>query len=145
MGKCLVLIGPSGSGKTTFTEKFLKDNPSFKVVSDEIVRKYYFGVTMKLSDKLEKDLVNDLVYKYLAQGLDVIVDGGPIKARDRKSLLNYIGKIEDAQISCVEFVTPLEVCKERTSLKKRDFEKNCNAYQSPSISEGWHGIMRYSE
>ena len=58
MGKCLVLIGPSGSGKTTFTEKFLKDNPSFKVVSDEIVRKYYFGVTMKLSDKLEKDLVN---------------------------------------------------------------------------------------
>ena len=149
MGKCLVLVGVTGSGKEEFVENFMKNYPTYEVVTLDQIKRRLYGTALKSDKKLEKterNFLNDEVYRLLEQGRNVILQDGALRAQERKRFLTYIGKIEDAQISCVEFITPKETCKARSQtnkLTKEKYIKDISAYQPPTIEEGWHGIMKY--
>ena len=143
MSDCLVLVGVSGSGKEQFSKKFLATDPSYKLCSLKEVKAQLFGNTRKSDPKLEWNTMFDKIYSYLAQGQNVLVLDGPPRIRDRKSLISYVSKIEDASVSCVEFVTDLDTCKKRTPLTNQEFLTEVHNYQSPTVDEGWQGIMRY--
>lgn len=143
MSNCLVLVGVSGSGKENFCKQFLAKDPSYKLCSLKEVRAQLFGNSRKRDPKLEWNTLFNQIYFHLAQGRNVLVLDGPPRIKDRKSLITYISKVEDASISCVEFITHLDICKERTSLSRQDFMSEVCNYQTPTIDEGWQGIMRF--
>ncbi len=149
MGKCLVLVGVAGSGKEEFVENFIKDFPSYKVVTLDQIKRRLYGTALRFDKKLEKterNFLNDEVYRLLEQGHDVILQDGALRTQERKRFLTYIGKIEDAQISCVEFITSKDKCEARCSKnihKMGRYKSEISIYQQPSIEEGWHGIMKY--
>lgn len=143
MSNCLVLVGLNGSGKEKFAENFLSKNPSYRLLSLKSIKLQLYGTKQKYEMKVIRNVLQDHIYTNLAQGNDVLVIDGPLRAKERKSLISYASKVEDASISCVEFVTDIELCKQRTTLTKNQFINELNEYQPPEVSEGWQGIMRF--
>ena len=143
MSNCLVLVGLSGSGKEEFAKKFLEKNPSYKMLSLKETRLQLYGLKKKYELKVIKNVMLDHMYSNLAQGKDVLILDGPLRAKERKSLISYATKVGDASISCVEFITDLNICKKRSQLTNNQFLIEMEEYQKPEIDEGWQGIMKF--
>ena len=130
MGKCIVLVGAGGPTQEKFF-KNLKDEvyPDFKVITTNLVRCQLFGTSKKSNSKMEANLVNTMAYQYLAQGKDVIVNTGMLRAQERKNFISYMKDIDDAEISCIEIFDESE-------------QSKLLARQVVEVDEGWRGVMR---
>lgn len=145
MVELMILIGPSGAGKSTYAKKFQEQNPSYRIVSTDSIRKELFG-----SEDYQAygDKVFALAYKrirdYLQNNNDVIFDATNLTFKARKEVLKCTEGIEVFK-SCRYFNTSFEVCNARQFLRERHvnetvIKKQFNKINFPTVDEGFNEI-----
>lgn len=123
MSKLLLLCGIPGSGKSTWASKFIAENDAVLVSRDSI----RFSLLKEGEDYFshEKE-VTEIFYKMVYNLLNigkfdyVLADATHNNPRSRSNALKEIGAhlIEGVEIIPVYFNVPVEVCKERNSLRE---------------------------
>lgn len=123
MSKLLLLCGLPGSGKSTWASKFIAENNAVLVSRDSI----RFSLLKEGEDYFshEKE-VTEIFYKMVYNLLNtgkfdyVLADATHNNPRSRANALKEIGAhlIEGVEIIPVYFNVPVEVCKERNSLRE---------------------------
>lgn len=136
-------IGVPGCGKSTFIKKFLLYLP---IVSPDSIREE-FG---EVYDQSNNDKVWDEAYRrlgdHLSKGQHVVFDATQAHPKFRKEFLDFVKERDGHPIGYL-FKTPLDVSKERNSLRDRVVPDHIieKMHQSlietpPSLEEGFHKL-----
>lgn len=111
-------IGIPGSGKTTYL-KDLADKYNALYVCPDDNRQLLSGSASNQSVNAEAwELAYYEIGHGLYQGSDVIIDATNTKTIDRKQLIQHC-RVAAGMIIGVWFVTPLDICLERNSMRSR--------------------------
>lgn len=143
MTEFIMLVGLPASGKSTYAEKLRKDG--YHIHSSDKIREELTGdvnsqdkntdVFVELHKRVKLDLMN---------GISCVYDATNMSIKRRKAFLDEIKKY-DCRKTCILFVVPVEVCKERNQNRKRKvpdgvFDKMIKQFQCPYYYEGWDEI-----
>lgn len=143
MSELIMLVGLPASGKSTYAE-YLKEK-GYHIHSSDKIRKELTG-DVNSQDKntdvfseLHKRIKNDL-----QNGISCLYDATNMSMKRRKTFLDEIKKY-DCQKTCILFIVPVEVCKERNLKRERKvpdsvFDKMLKQFQCPYYYEGWDDI-----
>ena len=143
MNEFIMLVGLPASGKSTYAENLRQKG--FHVHSSDKIREE-LTVDINSQDKntevfreLHKRIKSDL-----QNGISCVYDATNINMRRRKAFLDEIKKY-DCKKTCVLFLIPIEVCKERNQNRERKvpnevFDKMLKQFQCPYYYEGWDKI-----
>ena len=152
--KVFILSGPPASGKSTWVRKHLtpgsewisRDNVRFSIVSED---ENYFS---------HEDEVFDTFINYINQVLDdenihtIFVDATHLNKRSRSNILNRIKHRNIAELNCVCFITPLDVCLnrnnkrvEREKVPEESIKKMYQSFQIPSADENFNYLYIVDE
>lgn len=117
MSEFIMLVGLPASGKSTYAEK-LKEKGYHVHSSDEIREELTGDVNSQdkntdVFSELHKRVKNDL-----KNGISCVYDATNMIIKRRKAFLDEIKKY-DCMKTCILFVVPVDVCKERNSHRKR--------------------------
>lgn len=144
MNEFIMLVGLPASGKSTYAENLRQKG--FHVHSSDKIREELTGdinsqdknteVFRELHKRIKSDLQN---------GISCVYDATNINMRRRKAFLDEIKKY-DCKKTCVLFLIPIEVCKERNQNRERKvpnevFDKMLKQFQCPYYYEGWDNIL----
>lgn len=112
-----ILRGIPGSGKTTWAKKWVKDNPRFKRISkDDIRRMMDDGLYSEKNEFSVTRARDSLLISLAISGFSVVVDDTNINVYQVKHL-RVIGSILQALTCVVDFYTPLGVCLARNDTR----------------------------
>lgn len=143
MSELIMLIGLPASGKSTYAEKLRKDG--YHIHSSDAIREELTG-DVNSQDK-NTDVFSELhkrVKNDLQNGISCVYDATNMSMKRRKAFLDEIKKF-DCKKTCILFVVPVEVCKERNQHRERKvpdsvFDKMLKQFQCPYYYEGWDEI-----
>lgn len=143
MTEFIMLVGLPASGKSTYAEKLRKDG--CHIHSSDKIREELTG-DVNSQDK-NTDVFSELhkrVKNDLQNGISCVYDATNMSMKRRKAFLDEIKKY-DCWKTCILFVVPVEVCKERNQNRKRKvpdgvFDKMLKQFQCPYYYEGWDVI-----
>lgn len=143
MTEFIMLVGLPASGKSTYAEK-LKEQ-GYHIHSSDVIREELTG-DVNAQDKntdvfavLHKRIRDDL-----GNGISCIYDATNMSMKRRRIFLNEIQK-HNCRKTCVLFVIPVEVCKQRNNNRERKvpdevFDKMLKQFDVPMKYEGWDDI-----
>lgn len=143
MTEFIMLVGLPASGKTTYAQKLNKQG--FRIHSSDAIREELTG-DINLQDR-NTDMFNELrkrVKGDLQNEISCVHDATNMSMKRRKAFLDEIKKY-DCRKTCILFIVPVEVCKERNSIRERKvpdsvFDKMLKQFQCPYYYEGWDNI-----
>ena len=148
MNEFIMLVGLPASGKSTYAAE-LKRKGFHVHSSDEIREELTSDVNTqdKNTDvfvELHKRIKTDL-----QSGASCVYDATNMSMKRRIAFLDEIKKY-DCKKTCVLFVVPLEICKERNLNRERKvpdevFDKMLKRFQCPYYYEGWDEIVVCAE
>lgn len=140
-----VLCGLPASGKTTWANYVVANNPDTVIVSSNDIRKELLGdeTNQEYQGKIF-DVVHDRIKEAIRDGKNVIVDATGINRYERRQSL-HAGEDATTKI-CVQFETPMDICKERNANRERVvpdfvFTKMSRKFVQPSNYEGFDFIF----
>lgn len=84
--KVILTCGMIGSGKTTWIKSFIRENPQFKVISKDDIRRMLHCGEYVYDEKLEglvESIAQHTLNEALWQGLSVIIDGCHVTEKER--------------------------------------------------------------
>ena len=102
MKKLILLVGPPGSGKTTYSDNYIKYNPSFKRISQDDMGKQEHFVAFQT---------------HLSKGEDIILDRMNFNKDQRKKYLNPAKEV-GYETKIIVFHTPFKTCLERCKIRE---------------------------
>lgn len=139
MSDFIMLVGLPASGKSTYAEKLRKIG--FHIHSSDKIREELTG-DVNSQDK-NVDVFQELhkrVKTDLRNGISCVYDATNMSMKRRKAFLDEIKKF-NCRKTCILFVVPVEVCKERNQNRTRKvpagvFDKMLKQFQCPYYYEG---------
>lgn len=137
----LILRGLPGSGKSTFAQKIVEDSKAnltdnkWKRINKDALREMLDLDDWNTTNEcLLNQVVERMIYKYLRNGFSVVSDNMNLSSAHIKTAVEIANTINDlaakgtttsngpvpyVQIQIKDFDTPLEVCIERDSKRKK--------------------------
>ena len=123
-----VLIGISGSGKSTFARELANTNGSIIVNRDKIremifgysesnIHEYYKQESIKESEKLVTNLLNDTIESLLADGKSIIIDNTHLNKKYLDDIVKNWQRFTDIEFKIIH--CDLTVAIERDSARNR--------------------------
>lgn len=148
--KICVVVGIPGSGKSTYCEEITKNNPTFKCVSSDTIRKELLGSEEDQSDNSRVFyIMQNKALNYLEEGYNVLYDATNITRKSRAAILSKVPNwVQKEAIICW---APIEMCIERDANRERSvgksvIQKMLRNYQVPYFDEGFDRITtKYPE
>lgn len=152
--KVYILSGPPGCGKSSWTranmevgsEWISRDNVRFSIIND---KEDYFS---------HEDEVFDTFINYINQTLEnpdidkIFVDATHLNRKSRRKTISRIHMKNVAELNCVCFTTPKEVCHARNNLREgrakvpaTAIDNMFRAYSLPTKDEGFTHIYDVNE
>lgn len=141
----IMMIGLSGAGKTT-RAKEIKKKYGFELLSSDALRKQLLHDE---NDQTQNPYIFDEMkkrtIKYLSEGKSVIYDATNLTVKNRKDILQRVGKLECKRIAYI-MRTPFAVCIKNNAERKRNIpteaiEKQMGKFQIPYLEEGFEDIL----
>lgn len=134
-----------GAGKSTYANKLKNQNPSFIIVSTDVLRKELLN---NINDRKHNDFIYQEAYKRindnLKNGYNVIFDATNINRKSRSKLLNSIPRFADTECHVVWDI--VENCIDKDNKRERTvgqsvIEKTLKKFEPPFIDEGFSKIL----
>ncbi|MEE3344689.1 MAG: ATP-binding protein [Bacilli bacterium] len=144
MAEFIMLVGIPGCGKSTLCEKYRAKG--YKIHSSDAIRN---ELDMhKPEDTTEVfNILHNRIKADMELGLNIIYDATNLSRKLRWAYLQTIKKY-DYHKTCLLFIVPIDVCKERNShrtgyAKVPDFvyDRMLRAFNLPTKEEGWDNII----
>lgn len=139
MTEFIMLVGLPASGKSTYAEK-LKEQ-GYHIHSSDAIREELTG-DVNAQDKNTDvfAVLHERVKDDLSNRISCVYDATNMSMKRRKAFLDEIKKY-DCHKTCVLFVIPVEVCKERNNNRERKvpdevFDKMIKSFWVPMKYEG---------
>jgi predicted kinase len=113
--KVIINIGIPGAGKSTWTEQFIKENPSYIRVNRDDLRMSFRKETVcdGKSEDIITDAINETIIATLKRGRNVVVDNTNVKLTYINKIINLVKYSADIEFKL--FDVPVDVCIERDS------------------------------
>jgi len=118
--------GLPASGKSTWAKEFVKNNPNFKRVNRDDLRKMVDNsVYSKENESTIVSLRNTAIATFLERGHSVIVDDTNIQTKNMLDIFhNVLPRFPRVEFSVQEFNTPVDTCIERDSQRENSVSEN---------------------
>lgn len=151
-----LLAGLPGSGKSTWAKHWVENNSASAIVSRDEIR---FSM---LKDEEDYFAHEDQVYQIFIQRTqtllnspyinDIFVDATHLNSKARKKLLNALVIPDRAEVGCVYFTTPINVCIERNNQREGRakvpetvIHNMSKSYVFPTLREGFDMVYEVDE
>lgn len=138
------LIGVPASGKTTYANKFLKNDDTIILSSDDIREEIFKDANNQSNNALVFKTLYERAKQCLSNGKNVVLDSTNTDKNLRKKALE-IFKDFDIIKQAIIFETPLEKCIQQDQNRTRKVGENVinkffNNFSKPTLSEGFDEI-----
>ena len=152
MAKVTILVGVPGSGKSTSRKSLVKSD-DFVYSTDDVIEQMAMSAG-KTYDEIWSDnikeatkIANDMLFKAIKEGRDVVCDRTNMTAGSRKKLLSLFDpKIYEFRIAEVFPFPPDDILRKRLASRQGKtipwfvIEKMEASYEHPSYKEGFTSI-----
>ena len=143
-----MLIGLPGSGKTYYANKYLKQENTTILSSDEIRKVLLGSEGAQWGDSTVFKAMNLATIENLKEERDVVYDATNINSKRRIELLEQIKKEvkEDVFFVAIILSVPYETCVDRQQKRERKvpeevINKMIKKFEVPYYEEGWNKII----
>lgn len=143
-----MLIGLPGSGKTYYANKYLKQENTTILSSDEIRKVLLGSEDAQWGNSTVFKAMNLATIENLKEGRNVVYDATNINSKRRMELLEQIKKEVKEDISFVAIIlsVPYETCVDRQQKRERKvpeevINKMLKKFEVPYYEEGWDKII----
>ena len=170
MPNLVMIMGPQAAGKTTYIDKFLQENPLYKLVNSDLfwMRNGEGKRVWKDKDYMERDwgaepIDNDVLQwayswafrqfvEHLEKGLDIVYEATFVTKKDRKGVIKLakgwdqrLRPAKPYKINGVFFNPTLLECVARNENRKDRvpdivLARTYGKIQIPSVTEGFDGL-----
>ena len=143
-----MLVGLPGSGKTYYANKYLKQENTIILSSDEIRKALLGSEDAQWGNSIVFDTMKHAAIENLRQGRNVIYDATNINSKRRMGLLDQIKKEvkENIFFKVTILAIPYEICVERQQNRERKVHEEVinrmiKNFEVPYYEEGWDEII----
>jgi predicted kinase len=138
--KAFILVGTPGAGKTTYAKELAKEHNAVVLSGDDIRTELYgdsqdYPSWVEIWSRIEDKVAENV-------GLPLIVDGTHCRKDYRAEVLTLLRSYGYTEIGAIILHTPLKVCLERNSQRKRVVPEHTVRHMFNSLEKSLNGFHK---